>query len=265
MTPAQIFFYTLFEAGEQTCLSRDEYGTELIAPIHQSMLDCYFSINPMHTKRCDANVTVFRNILVEFDKGTIEEQKAIIKQSEIPYTSVVFSGNKSLHVIISLKQPCLDDDEYRALVKRVYFKMGGAAVVDTKVGNPSRFSRAPYSTRRTKKGEMRCQELIELKERVDRAVLETWLGPIPEKRKETDILSPRFKGDLNKYTKHFLSFGAVEGNWNDSLFKAVCNMKRAQLSKTEIEERVEEINGYLDKRDRQTIKSAFERASRDED
>ncbi len=252
------FFEVLFEPGEETCFGKDTFETRLKSHYLQCMSDSFFSINPMHTKRCDANVTVFRNILVEFDKGSVGEQWETIHASEIPHTSILFSGGKSLHLIISLKEPCTNEEEYRALVKRIYFKMGGEAVIDTKCGNPSRFSRSAYSTRDF----VTVQELIKLQGRVSKEALFAWLGPAPVIKK-AERETPRFKGDFNKHTKFFLLFGAEEGNWNSSLFKAACDMTRAQLTRDEIEERCEEITGRLDNTDRATISSAVKASRRD--
>jgi hypothetical protein len=245
------FYNTLFPGTDAICMGRTIYDTKVtgasIDPSYQ-----FFSINALGGKRADSNVLSYRNILIEFDSGGCEYQLGRMADLGAPYTSAVFSGNKSMHFIISLEVPCSNEFEYRSLVERIYTKIQG---MDKACGNPSRFSRAPNANRDGVK-----QDLFELRSRVPNATLEAWLGPAPIVEPIAYYASP---GHLSGWTLNFLTFGAPIGEWNNKLFTAVCDMTRNGMSYEEIIGRCTSITGFLDSRDRSTIKSAFQRATKD--
>lgn len=229
------FWETLFEPNENICLASNVYETELYNVelcveygIPKSMQ--FFAINPLQTSRKDSNVTVFRNILLEFDQGSREEQ---LKQLEgVPYSTLVWSGGKSHHAIISLKTPCVDRREYDTIIRHIYAKL---PMADKSVKNPSRLSRVPGSIRDNGK----LQELLEVRGQINTEQLSTWLGPLPEKPKSE---GPKLKSlHLSPWTKYFLLFGAEPGQRNSSLFKAACDMLRHGYTQEAIVERVQEV------------------------
>lgn len=251
MIPKQQFYEILFDEGDMVCWGVDPLVTDLEPlRLYERTHAQYVCINPLKNKRNDINVTKLRNILVEFDTGTIEEQLKTIKASKLPYSTLVLSGNKSVHAIVSLKEPLNTIDEYKALAQRIYNKMGGKAVVDTKCGNPSRFSRTPN----VKRDNGNLQEFIALDGRISREALEDWLGPEPEKPKTEQRIET---GLPSRWTKYFLAFGAADGDWNNQLFRAACDLTRCGYSLEEIIEKCEGVTGTLDASDRRTIKSAF--------
>jgi len=221
------FWSVVFNGDEQRCLAYRTSGTEVryLSEWEPDSERVFFSINPLHTDRRDSNVTCHRNILCEFDKGTIKEQLRLVEDSKIPYTSIVFSGNKSIHVIISLEEPCKNREEYNELVKRIYRKLPG---VDTSCSNPSRFSRTPGALR-SDTGQH--QTLIELKSRVPREELEHWLGPLPPKAGKSVLLGTRL---LPVWVKAFLEYGAAKGGRNRMLFVVACEMFRQGYNEEEI-------------------------------
>lgn len=269
------FYNALFEPAEGVCWSKDTYGTSVKeVEYYGAGGQNFFCINPLRLnkdmqpreswhsikvgRRADCNVVSYRNILCEFDHGSIEEQFKVIEGSEVPYTTLVHSGGKSLHMIISLNPPCETKEEYSRLVKRIYAKLPG---IDTSTSNPSRFSRAPEALRNGV-----TQTLLVLRPRVFRTQLDEWLGPDTSPAiRETAFNNPR-KGTriLRRNTEAFLYFGAPEGFWNASLFKAVCDMSEAGYSEQEILDKCEAVTGSLDTADLKTISSAIARVRREE-
>jgi len=254
------FYETLFDSEEQVCWGTNCYET-CVAPLWQWNADiesfCFFSINPLKDSRRDSNVTRFRNILLEFDNLSKEAQLAVL--SDIPYSTLVWSGSKSYHAIISLQAPCTNRKEYDALVRRIYKKVPQA---DKSAKNPSRFSRAPGAIRENGNK----QELIEVRQRVSKSELEAWLGP--ENTQElpqnvTTICKDR-KRILMPTTNYFLHFGAEDGFWNVCMFNAACDMVRAGWNKEEITKRMKEITGFLDGKDKRTIQSAWDTVLRNQ-
>lgn len=251
------YFETLFNNNEGICIANDVYNTKIVT--YQSgtqPLGNFVSINPMHTKRADANVTAFRNILLEFDSGTEAEQKAIV--DTIPYSTLVHSGGKSLHAIISLAEPVADAEEYRRLVVAIYNKVPQA---DPAAKNASRFTRVP-GIFRLDKGKF--QTLLAVNGRVPNELVYTWLGGKPEP--EQLEFEPIGREKLpNRWTRYFLEFGAdtPEGMWNLHLFRAACDLARCGLSKEEVQARLTQVTGYLDRKDVKTIDSAYRTVRRD--
>lgn len=247
------FFSLLFDDEEMTCFSSDPYGITVYNvhnPIHH--FRAFFSINPMIANRADANVTKYRNILIEMDKLPLPEQMFLLE--DMPVSSIVYSGGKSYHAIISLTEPCETRAEYDDLVRRVHARVPDA---DKSTKNPSRFSRTPEALRNNGKR----QDLIYVGERVSREAVEAWLGPElksePAQRYETDHEVKGWYKILTPFTNHFLRHGAEEGTWHNELVKAVCDMTRAGYDISEIEAKVCNITGTLDKHDRNTIKSCY--------
>lgn len=161
------FLQLLFEPGELTCFADSPMVTELSSePLAN---DLFFSINPMHTKRADDNVTVFRNFLLELDNVPIYEQIQLVT-SKVPVSSIVFSGNKSYHFIISLSSPCETISEYRAYSRAL---LEAVPEADKSTKNPSRLSRLPGAIRPDTK---LLQELVYLGSKIDKQKLPS---PVP--------------------------------------------------------------------------------------
>ena len=135
------FLSRLFEPTEQTCFTSNPYGVEVKAS--PAADDVFFSINAMHTSRADANVTCFRNFLLELDSVPLEKQIALVT-SRLPVTAITFSGGKSYHFIISLIEPVSTEADYRRVVRGL---MEAVPEADRATKNPSRLSRLPMAVR----------------------------------------------------------------------------------------------------------------------
>lgn len=156
------FLKTLFQPGEQTCFASTPYGVEIkSAP---DISDVFFSINSLHTSRADSNITSYRNFLLEIDSVPLPQQIELVT-SRLPVTAITFSGGKSYHFIISLKEPLPDEAAYRRVVRGL---MEVVPEADKSTKNPSRLSRLPFATR-PETGLI--QELVYLGNRVDLAEL----------------------------------------------------------------------------------------------
>lgn len=135
------FLKLLFDAGQQTCFSSTPYETDL--KLEPGAQDVYFSINAMHTSRADANVVCYRNFLLELDSIPIEQQIQLVT-TRLPVSAITFSGGKSYHFIISLKEPLADEAAYRRVVRGL---MEAIPEADKATKNPSRLSRLPFAIR----------------------------------------------------------------------------------------------------------------------
>lgn len=97
----------------------------------------------------NANVTAFRYALVESDTLSIQEQDELYRRLELPIAALVYSGGKSLHAIVHIDAP--DIDEYYKRVDFLYQYLQKEGVdIDRQNRNPSRLSRMPGVTRNGK-------------------------------------------------------------------------------------------------------------------
>jgi hypothetical protein len=215
------FLELLFDYEEKVCFSDDVYGTRLSPRMH--WYGQFFSINPMIDKRADANVTSLRNFLIEFDDLSPEAQLKALQF--VPYSSLVWSGGKSYHAIISLYEPVATRAEYVDIVQRLQAKLPD---MDKATSNPSRFSRLPGAIRDNGNE----QKLMELKSRVSMEVLNEFLGPVePNQSYEAPQAIP---GYIPPWTRSYLRLGAEPGQRNRELFKAACDLARSGLGAEDI-------------------------------
>lgn len=186
------FLEILFDKGETVCVSPNQYGYHSIA---QEALNAEMkltgestkgqynttastgdislvSINPISGQRNDQNVTALRSFLIELDEGSLDEQFKYIENSGLPYSACVFSGNKSLHYVVTLEKPALDIYIWRYINQWI---LNILTKSDQQCKNPSRSVRFPGHIRNGKK-----QTLIKLNNRVSSETLNIWLNKHPE-------------------------------------------------------------------------------------
>ena len=261
------FYETLFRPEEGVCWSNDTYGTNVSAMNLQPIM-CghrFFCINPLHLskdldpvrphhsplvgRRADANISAFRNILVEFDEMTTQEQLDYIHKINMPYTTLVHSGGKSIHAIISLSEPLKNREEYRQVVKAVYRRVRFA---DLSASNPSRLSRSPNAIR----DNGAKQELLFLGPSIDKFELLNFTGPIAEPTPVNS--SENAQRVYNSFTQFFIHHGdeGAVGQRNRRLFSAACDMYRCGASEDEVYSRLAPKSSLEEREIKQTIDSA---------
>lgn len=137
----------------------------------------YICINPVDIESdgsaTSANIFTYRNFLFEEDGGIpIEEQRDKVKQSGLPYSTVVFSGNESAHHIVSLEESLSNEDEYRRWFKTIETILSQYNfTADSACKNPSRLSRAAEGIN-IKTGKV--QDILEIRSRVSNVELLKW-------------------------------------------------------------------------------------------
>lgn len=180
-------FRLLFRSGDQICVG-DQFATE-VGPQPIKASAPFYSLNPLHPsldhvkaadgaitafkstgRRADLNVTRFHNFLFEMDNTPLDVQLQHLQSCGIPWATIVYSGGKSYHAILSLEQPLEAKphttegiDAYKQTWKTL------AAVItqrlnqpltllDSACQNPSRLTRTPGAVR----DNGNVQELIQL-------------------------------------------------------------------------------------------------------
>lgn len=211
----------MFRPGETVCVSPNKYGYHSI-PLENAMKDpvvlvptqdsltkrkitleqgiervqsnelLLVALNPIQGYRNDANCTAFRNFLVEVDYGPIPEQLAYIKKIGLPYSAVIFSGNKSLHFLVSLDTDLPSEKVWRTLSE---WMLNIATLADDKTKNPSRSIRIPGAYREPGKKQL----LVEFKGSTKLEDLVAWLSLHPNaKPKEREKKEVSDKLDISR-------------------------------------------------------------------
>ncbi len=154
-----------------------------------------FCINPLKGKRCGKNVTQINSLLFEMDKdinGRIippKEQLCMFEDSGLPFTTMTWSGTKSMHVIVRLEKP-VPEKWFRPLwqaIARVLVSKG--LPIDPATMKIPQISRLPLSYRNGK-----LQRLIRVNKRVSLNQLGAWL-----RDNDTQVELPKPKPKKRQY------------------------------------------------------------------
>ncbi len=98
----------------------------------------------------DKDITRFENALVECDTLPLEDQLKKIKELNLPYKALVYSGGKSIHAVVRVDAK--NSADYQDRVKWLYeYCHTYGFPVDDQTKNPSRMSRLPGCNRGTQK------------------------------------------------------------------------------------------------------------------
>ena len=178
---ARDFTNLLFNSDETICFCPQTKHYGFFYPIKDwpEQTGEFFVINPTQGGRSDSNVTAFRNILVEIDDMTLRDQVNHLKSLGMPFSTMVYSGGKSFHYIISLEETLSNKEIYKFLAQWVYNIIGSIdpdKFADEQNKNPARLSRFPNVTR-AETG--RVQKLIYVRERIKTDDLLAWLKLFP--------------------------------------------------------------------------------------
>lgn len=300
------FLKLLFGQGEYTTFTAFAKGflSTRVSPAHSepSFDSQYFCINPLdgekdsdpnqpwHSpvipRRADANVTAYRNFLIESDTTPIDQQLELFQKTSCPVSAIVFSGGKSFHFFISLSTPLADEKEYRLTHQLICAALKnascGAFRADTSTKNPSRLGRLGNAIRNN--GNL--QKIEFLGERVDPQALKNWVEEHAEeeitalkkqsahskKAQDQRQLLQRYSQHFNinlgeyqsvpNYVQEYLKNGAVVGERNSTLFKVAAFFAEQGFDETEIMNKVALICDLPDREIRNTIKSAVNRVNK---
>lgn len=164
----------MFRPGENVCVSESKYGfhsvpfetvfqypVKLLPPPNEEKGETLedavkkmiyaksedltlVALNPITGWRRDEYCTKYRNFLVEMDGYTADKQLEYIKSYGMPYSAAIWSGNKSIHFLISL-----DEDLPRESLWRLFaeWTLNVVTLADPMTKNPSRSIRIPGAFR----------------------------------------------------------------------------------------------------------------------
>lgn len=258
-------FSVMFEPGEEIVATPDKYAANSMP---QDQVDDersqFLVINPVSGWRLDANVTAFRNFLVELDDMPLKKQDEYVARMGMPYSACVFSGNKSLHYLIALDKPLPSLQVYNYVATWVLNIMSEA---DQSTKNPTRGLRFPGFIRDTG----REQKLIKIGGRVPRDTLNIWLHSHPDKkpvaeppRKRAGKPNPK---NIRGWVKKALKEGVDESKGRNNRWYAMAY--EFYVAGYEIDQAKELLGAYFDPEPdfsrhewESTIKHAYKDAAR---
>lgn len=183
----------MFRPGESVCVSHKKYGyhsvyletalngeVPMVSPnsdretehIASEMLTLV-ALNPIVGWREDANCTAYRNFLIEMDYGKLSEQLIYAEKIGLPYSAVVFSGNKSLHFLISLDTDLPNQEVWRTMAE---WTLAIATAADQNTKNPSRQIRIPGAFREPGKKQL----IVRFKGATKLQDFAAWLAQYPD-------------------------------------------------------------------------------------
>jgi hypothetical protein len=127
-------------------MTRDEWLREIREHgTPKSEAGAWIRMNPTDGRGiADANVSVFRFALVEFDAMPLDLQLSLLTRLPLPINAIVTSGGKSLHAWIRVN--ARSADAYRETAGRMLGLLARFGV-DTANKNPSRMTRLPGAQR----------------------------------------------------------------------------------------------------------------------
>lgn len=172
------FLEALFDDGDQIAFGKDNASSNKpLDPIPFFLFTDAekFCINPLKEWRITENVTKIQSLLFEWDDAEVSPKEQVKRfiNSGIPFTTMVYSGGKSIHVIVRFTEP-IENKEWQeswwdAIAKGLE-KFG--IIADVRARLVVQLSRVPESTRENT-GEV--QSLITIRNRVSFLEMTEWL------------------------------------------------------------------------------------------
>lgn len=262
------FFNVLFDLEDQVCAG-NQYSTHVMTQAQAMHSGAPFvCINALAERRLDANVTKYRNFLIEIDDGnlTIQQHLERINNLNMPYSAATYSGGKSVHFVISL-QDAVDETTWRSMADALIRTIPGA---DPATKNPSRFTRMPESIRLRPDGTEVAQRLIHLGGRIPNDQVRNFcISQV--KLPKTDHLKTfnEFMGVTGIEAAHPMTLAFINGTHpcvggrNNALYKSAADLRDCGLDMAETEEHLTGpalALGLTQREIIQTIRSAFRKS-----
>jgi hypothetical protein len=134
-------------------------------------------LNPLKEGvRNDQNIASFRNFLIEMDISDQKSQIEYLKRAGLPYSAMVWSGNKSVHTLIALEQSLPSLKAYKTIAQWI---LNILPLTDQNMTTPSKCLRVPGAIR---PDTGKVQQLLELNRRISLKELADWLNKHPSSK-----------------------------------------------------------------------------------
>ena len=214
------FLEVLFDADDISTCGKDDKGATYPKPVFPDLIadrGLKFSINPIIKWRNEENVLEagLHSMLFEMDRDdnkqiiSRDEQVRLFKSSGLPYSTMMWSGSKSVHVIVRLNEtiPKAAFNPLWEAIERVLTKHG--CFIDPATKKIPQISRMPNSIRENGNR----QDLIDVRTRIDLKDLGEWLKQNDEKVIKPQPIKPfvPIKSDKSNLDKW-----RIARNWTEN-------------------------------------------------
>lgn len=204
---------------------------EEVFPEYNSQAGILFCVNPTeYGQRKSADVTAFRNALIEYDDISKEEQIERLLDSGLPILSMTDSGNKSVHTIVRVDASNAKDYKRKVVELHRALEAKYGSPCDSANKNPSRMTRLAGATRGNN-----VQSLLYTEVNAD-SCLETFLEKYPKEQatEKDEVLGFNEMGDLliNQQDACFVEGTPaikVKGNYEygqNAIYRAILNNRK---------------------------------------
>ena len=219
--------------------------------------------------RCHEFAGKLRNAVWESDCGlSMEEQVQKIKDSGVPYTALVFSGGKSVHIIVSYSEPFDTEADYKYAHDWVRKQLESHTMMEFDKSTKSilQLTRLPNRKPEHGTGKQETSRVLELKERVSSKEMKKWLNELfqPSVYYRDHKDDEGLKRWVERITpEQILKEEYMQGNYNNAFFKMASWYKIKEFDIEQArDELVDLIEEDLDDNFEQTLNSAFQRRTR---
>jgi len=213
------FLDVLFDDEDTLCVCKTLYDFSFIKKSeYKGELGRYLSFNPSDpntTTRRNIDVSKFRNFMLEFDNVSTERQLELMETVNFPFSTVTYSGNQSLHFIISLETPLENIKEYQLVSKWLH------AIAGNMVATPDICSKAPSFTTRfpnvLNENGANSQKLLIINGRISDDDFYDWLEKFKDLRPSIQSLNggrEKINEAVDYYVKEYLG-KTFDDEWFD--------------------------------------------------
>jgi hypothetical protein len=195
---------------------------ERLSYLEPSLDGIFVGLNPVKDRYGgyrEENISKYRNFLIEIDQvPRIEDQLRIIKLSKIPFSAITFSGNRSLHAVISLEEDLpLDPDAYRDIHKALCLRLGN--ICDLQTGRPSVTTKVPGSQRVLSEGRISEQKVYYVGTRISS---QDFAASISEEFRQVKM--------INSISKKIEAVSSADCEGDRELLEAYCSSQSNRVS-----------------------------------
>lgn len=170
------------------------------APTTDGYFICLNPANQLNAKHGKESISIYRNLLIECDNMSLQQQESFLKRKKLPFSTLTYSGGKSLHAVISMERPFETEAEYKKAHDRITFAL--TELNDPQTDKVSIFTRLPDFLRQTDAG-IRKQASIEIGRRISHADLEVFLAPTNKEYFESKSMVECARAESRNYSEEY--------------------------------------------------------------
>ena len=184
---------------------------------------CLNPANQLGDRHGKEAISKYRNILIECDDMKLSQQESFFRRKQLPFSTLTYSGGKSLHAVIAMEKPFQSEQEYKLIHDRITFAL--CELNDAETNKVSTFTRLPDFFRQNNSG-IRMQANLEIGRRISIDELETFLKPTNKEYFKSKAFIECTKFESRSYSHKY-------DDENDTLQRSVHEILEAYVERNE--------------------------------